>query len=157
MYENVMLRSTNQSVSVAIINLVLMWHPCLSYVVESAHPASIRRWESLGVGSFDSPMFPQNDCEQRKCVLSSNGARIIVPDFDVMFSRVAEVSPLARQVLESSPTQGFDEIEEGACFSFDSIRQMPFSVRNPRDGDFRPATVTSIFHIYALFRKTIRK
>lgn len=91
---------------------------CSSYVLEAppqaAHPASIRRWKSLGVRSFDMPMFPKEIEGKRTFIPSTNSAiNIVVPDFDVMFSRMAEVSPLAKQVLENQSTLGFDAIGEG--------------------------------------------
>ena len=71
---------------------------------------SRRSWRSLGKeAAFATPVFPK----ENPITIPTNvtGVNLILPDFDVLFSRIAEISPLAKQILEGRPFGGFRDLD----------------------------------------------
>ena len=69
-----------------------------------------RTWRSLGKeAAFATPVFPK----ERPLTIPTNvtGVKLILPDFDVLFSRIAELSPLAKQILEGRELGGFQDLD----------------------------------------------
>jgi len=69
-----------------------------------------RAWQSLGKeAAFATPVFPK----EKPLTIPTNetGVNLILPDFDVLFSRIAEISPLARQILEGRDMGGFRDLD----------------------------------------------
>lgn len=67
-------------------------------------------WRSLGAQSaFATPLFPR----EQPLTIPTNvtGVDLILPDFDVLFSRIAEISPLAKQILEGGRMRGFTDLD----------------------------------------------
>ena len=67
-------------------------------------------WRSLGKeAAFATPVFPK----ENPITIPTNvtGVNLILPDFDVLFSRIADISPLAKQILEGRPLGGFRDLD----------------------------------------------
>ena len=67
---------------------------------------------SVGVSAF-SAMFPDQQSGKRLTPSAVEGVRIELPDFDVLFQNIREVSPLAYMVLDQDEiTGGFAAADE---------------------------------------------
>jgi hypothetical protein len=66
--------------------------------------------------AFSSPMFQEVKTMQRTSPSKMEGVEIELPDFDELFGRIQQVSPLARQVIqgsgETNQERGFDHIDD---------------------------------------------
>ena len=67
-------------------------------------------WQSLGKeAAFAMPVFPKE--KPLRIPTNVTGVDLTLPDFDVLFSRIAEISPLARQILEGRDLGGFKDLD----------------------------------------------
>lgn len=54
-----------------------------------------------GTHAFSGALFQRAPTKQRTAPSKKDGVDIELPDFDELFSRIGQVSPLARRVIES--------------------------------------------------------
>ena len=81
-------------------------HPTNDINGDTLSPA----WQSLGKeAAFATSVFPKE--KPLKIPTNVTGVEMILPDFDVLFSRIAEISPLARQILEGRDLGGFKDLD----------------------------------------------
>ena len=76
----------------------------------TSKPSVPTSWRSLGAQcAFATPVFPK----EQPLTIPTNvtGVDLVLPDFDVLFSRIAEISPLAKQILEGSRMRGFSDLD----------------------------------------------
>lgn len=55
----------------------------------------------VGSNAFSGALFQQAPTKQRTAPSKKEGVDIELPDFDELFNRISQVSPLARRVIES--------------------------------------------------------
>lgn len=73
-------------------------------------PPTPNSWRSLGAqAAFATPVFPKE--QPLSIPTNATGVDLLLPDFDVLFSRVAEISPLSKQILEGGEMRGFADLD----------------------------------------------
>ncbi len=71
----------------------------------------------LGVSSFTATMWKEAPAMQRTAPSQVDGVEIELPDFDELFNRIQQVSPLARLAIEGG-TGGFANAEYSGTSTF---------------------------------------
>lgn len=62
--------------------------------------------------AFSTPVFQERTTHRRTAPSQTEGVSIELPNFDELFYRIQQVSPLAKQVLEGGADGGFANIEK---------------------------------------------
>ena len=76
---------------------------------------------TTAVSGFTLPMFQEHVAMQRTAPSKTEGVEIELPDFDELFSRIKQVSPLARIAFEGRGNKegcGFEAIDDTCKLCF---------------------------------------
>lgn len=80
----------NSLIDVIAMNMKLQIHILCSFVAVT------------GIHAFSGTLFQKAPTKQRTAPSKKDGVDIELPDFDELFNRISQVSPLARRVIESN-------------------------------------------------------
>ena len=78
------------------------------------------------VSAFSMPMFTEQRAMQRTTPSKTDGVEIEIPDFDELFGRIREVSPLAAMAIDGQDG-GFDVADQKCKNDFELLTSFEFS------------------------------
>lgn len=74
------------------------------------------------VDGFSTPIFQEVKTMQKTSPSKMEGVEIELPDFDELFGRIQQVSPLARQVIQDQDgPRGFEHVDDTCKLFFRTI------------------------------------
>ena len=69
---------------------------------------------SLQASAFSMPMFTEHAALKRTTPSKTEGVEIELPNFDELFSRIKEVSPLAKMVIDTNNENNLDAFSDNS-------------------------------------------
>jgi len=79
------------------------------------------------VCAFSMPMFTEQRAMQRTTPSKTDGVEIEIPDFDELFGRIREVSPLAAMAIDGQDG-GFDIADQKCKYDFEALTTDQFGI-----------------------------